>query len=83
MAVIRHEREPLDPRDGIQVSTGQEQPTRLYNNRSPGDPYYPIPRSENTDYTGIPDAGRGDERGDFVGRLATYKYYTGSVSRRR
>jgi len=41
-----------------------------------GDPYYPIPRSENTDlynkYKLLADADPGVH---FVGRLATYKYY--------
>ena len=44
--------------------------------RSEGDPYYPIPRAENTalyqKYQAIADATKGVH---FAGRLATYKYY--------
>lgn len=44
--------------------------------RAEGDPYYPIPRSENAElykqYKALADATPGVH---FVGRLATYKYY--------
>lgn len=44
--------------------------------RAEGDPYYPIPRKENTEvytkYKALADATQGVH---FVGRLATYKYY--------
>ncbi|MEY2830940.1 MAG: hypothetical protein RLZZ574_198, partial [Cyanobacteriota bacterium] len=44
--------------------------------RAEGDPYYPIPRSENAElykqYKDLADATPGVH---FVGRLATYKYY--------
>lgn len=44
--------------------------------RAEGDPYYPIPRSENAElykqYKALADATSGVH---FVGRLATYKYY--------
>jgi len=44
--------------------------------RAEGDPYYPIPRSENAELYGKYKA-LADARPDvhFVGRLATYKYY--------
>jgi UDP-galactopyranose mutase len=44
--------------------------------RAEGDPYYPVPRPENTElykrYKALADASPGVH---FVGRLATYKYY--------
>lgn len=44
--------------------------------RAEGDPYYPVPRPENTDlykkYKALADATPGVH---FVGRLATYRYY--------
>jgi UDP-galactopyranose mutase len=44
--------------------------------RAEGDPYYPIPRPENAEtykkYQALADATIGVE---FVGRLATYRYY--------
>lgn len=44
--------------------------------RAEGDPYYPVPRSENAEiyakYKALADAETGVH---FVGRLATYKYY--------
>ncbi len=44
--------------------------------RGEGDPYYPVPRKENADlygkYKALADA---TPRVNFVGRLATYKYY--------
>jgi UDP-galactopyranose mutase len=59
--------------------TGQEHPktTLVYEHpRADGDPYYPVPRSENaalyTRYKELADATPGVH---FVGRLATYKYY--------
>jgi UDP-galactopyranose mutase len=59
--------------------TGQEHPKTsiVYEYpRAEGDPYYPIPRSENAElykkYKALADATPGVH---FVGRLATYKYY--------
>ena len=59
--------------------TGQVHPrtSLVYEHpRSEGDPYYPIPRSENTEvykqYKVLAEATPGVH---FVGRLATYKYY--------
>lgn len=59
--------------------TGQEHPKTgiVYEYpRAEGDPYYPVPRSENTalykKYQALADATAGVH---FVGRLATYKYY--------
>jgi UDP-galactopyranose mutase len=59
--------------------TGQEHPKTsiVYEYpRAEGDPYYPIPRSENAElykkYKALADA---TPNVHFVGRLATYKYY--------
>jgi UDP-galactopyranose mutase len=59
--------------------TGQEHPKTsiVYEiPRADGDPYYPVPRPENNElyarYKELADATPGV---DFVGRLATYKYY--------
>jgi len=59
--------------------TGQEHPkTRVFYEypRAEGDPYYPVPRPQNTQvykqYKVLADA---TENVHFVGRLATYKYY--------
>jgi UDP-galactopyranose mutase len=59
--------------------TGQEHPKTsvVYEYpRAEGDPYYPVPRPENTQvykqYKVLADA---TENVHFVGRLATYKYY--------
>ncbi len=59
--------------------TGQEHPKTavVYEYpRAEGDPYYPIPRPENAElyrrYAALAEA---TEDVDFVGRLATYKYY--------
>jgi UDP-galactopyranose mutase len=59
--------------------TGQEHPRTTITYEYPsaeGDPYYPIPRSENQElfkrYEALADA-TGDVT--FVGRLATYRYY--------
>jgi UDP-galactopyranose mutase len=59
--------------------TGQEHPrtTRVYEYaRADGDPYYPVPRAENAAlyrrYQELAEATPGVE---FIGRLATYKYY--------
>lgn len=59
--------------------TGQEHPktTLVYEYpRVEGDPYYPVPRPENTEryklYKALADTTPGVH---FVGRLATYKYY--------
>lgn len=41
-----------------------------------GDPYYPVPRPENTDiYKKYQALAEGTDSVHFVGRLATYKYY--------
>lgn len=59
--------------------TGQEHPKTsiVYEfSRAEGDPYYPIPRAENSElyrkYQALADATEGVH---FVGRLATYRYY--------
>jgi UDP-galactopyranose mutase len=59
--------------------TGQEHPKTVLVHEYPraeGDPYYPVPRSENAElykkYKALADA---TTRVHFVGRLATYKYY--------
>ena len=59
--------------------TGQEHPKTSIVYEFPqadGDPYYPVPRSENQDlyrkYKAMANATPGVH---FVGRLATYKYY--------
>jgi UDP-galactopyranose mutase len=59
--------------------TGQSHPTTslVYEYpRADGDPYYPVPRPENTElyrkYEALAEAARNVT---FVGRLATYKYY--------
>ncbi len=59
--------------------TGQEHPQTTITYEYPsaeGDPYYPIPRSENQELFKRYEA-LGDETEDvtFVGRLATYRYY--------
>jgi UDP-galactopyranose mutase len=44
--------------------------------RADGDPYYPIPRDENTAlYRQYQERAAAERRVHFVGRLATYKYY--------
>jgi UDP-galactopyranose mutase len=44
--------------------------------RAEGDPYYPVPRPENTElYKKYKDLADATEGVHFVGRLATYKYY--------
>ncbi len=44
--------------------------------RAQGDPYYPIPRAENTElYKQYKVLAEATEGVHFVGRLATYKYY--------
>ena len=44
--------------------------------RAEGDPYYPIPRAENTElYKQYKVLAEATEGVHFVGRLATYKYY--------
>lgn len=59
--------------------TGQQHPNTSISYEFPcddGDPYYPVPRPENAalykKYQALADRTRGVE---FVGRLATYKYY--------
>lgn len=59
--------------------TGQEHPRTsiVYEYpRAEGDPYYPIPRAENTElYKRYKVLAEATEGVHFVGRLATYKYY--------
>jgi len=59
--------------------TGQEHPrtSMVYEYpRAEGDPYYPIPRVENTElYKQYKVLAEATEGVHFVGRLATYKYY--------
>ncbi|MEP6616459.1 MAG: UDP-galactopyranose mutase, partial [Ginsengibacter sp.] len=59
--------------------TGQKHPktTIVYEYpRAEGDPYYPIPRSENADlYKRYHQLAAGMTNTFFTGRLATYKYY--------
>jgi UDP-galactopyranose mutase len=44
--------------------------------RAEGDPYYPVPRPENMDlYKKYEELAKATEGVQFVGRLATYKYY--------
>jgi UDP-galactopyranose mutase len=59
--------------------TGQSHPktTRVYEYpQAEGDPYYPIPRPENTAlYRKYQELGEATPGVHFVGRLGTYKYY--------
>ena len=58
--------------------TGQEHPKTsiVYEYpRSEGDPYYPIPRSENAEIYAQYQSLASEAGVHFVGRLATYKYY--------
>ena len=59
--------------------TGQEHPKTsiVYEYpRAEGDPYYPVPRPENaTLYTAYKELADATPEVEFVGRLATYKYY--------
>src|SRR5437867_7320332 len=59
--------------------TGQEHPNTSIVHQFPqaeGDPYYPIPRSENAEiYRRYQDLADEAEGVHFVGRLATYRYY--------
>jgi UDP-galactopyranose mutase len=58
--------------------TGQEHPKTsiVYEYpRAEGDPYYPIPRQENSDIYKQYQALANETGVHFVGRLATYKYY--------
>ncbi|MBI3971289.1 MAG: UDP-galactopyranose mutase [Chloroflexi bacterium] len=75
------ERVPYDRITEFKYLTGQEHPKTsiVYEYPHPhvdGDPYYPIPRPENTElyrkYKALADATPGMY---FVGRLATYQYY--------
>jgi UDP-galactopyranose mutase len=44
--------------------------------RAEGDPYYPVPRPDNTDlYKKYQELAKATKGVHFVGRLATYKYY--------
>ena len=80
VAVVNYPNEHLYTRvTEFKYLTGQEHPKTgiVYEYpRAEGDPYYPVPRSENTElykkYKGLADATSGVH---FVGRLATYKYY--------
>lgn len=59
--------------------TGQDHPKTsiVYEHpKAEGDPYYPIPRPENTEiYRRYHALAEGQRSVHFVGRLATYKYY--------
>jgi UDP-galactopyranose mutase len=59
--------------------TGQQHPKTSIIFEFPeadGDPYYPIPRSENAElYKKYQELANGTQGVHFVGRLATYKYY--------
>ncbi|MDZ4874086.1 MAG: UDP-galactopyranose mutase [Chroococcidiopsis cubana SAG 39.79] len=80
VAVVNYPNEHLYTRvTEFKYLTGQEHPKTsiVYEYpRAEGDPYYPVPRSENTalykKYQALADATSGVH---FVGRLATYKYY--------
>ncbi|MGL4622351.1 UDP-galactopyranose mutase [Chroococcidiopsis sp.] len=80
VAVVNYPNEHLYTRvTEFKYLTGQEHPktSLVYEYpRAEGDPYYPVPRSENTalykKYQALADATSGVH---FVGRLATYKYY--------
>jgi UDP-galactopyranose mutase len=80
VAVINYPNEYLYTRvTEFKYLTGQEhhKTTLVYEYpKASGDPYYPIPKSENTElyrkYQMLAAATKGVY---FVGRLATYKYY--------
>jgi len=80
VAVVNYPNEHLYTRvTEFKYLTGQEHPKTgiVYEYpRAEGDPYYPVPRLENTElykkYKELADATSGVH---FVGRLATYKYY--------
>ena len=80
VAVVNYPNEHLYTRvTEFKYLTGQEHPKTgiVYEYpRAEGDPYYPVPRPENTaiykKYQALADATSGVH---FVGRLATYKYY--------
>jgi len=80
VAVVNYPNEHLYTRiTEFKYLTGQEHPKTgiVYEfPRAEGDPYYPVPRSENAElykkYKALADATPGVH---FVGRLATYKYY--------
>ncbi len=79
-AVVNYPNEHLYTRvTEFKYLTGQEHPKTSIVYEFPqaeGDPYYPVPRKENQDlykkYKALADATREVQ---FVGRLATYKYY--------
>ncbi|MDV2991454.1 MAG: UDP-galactopyranose mutase [Chroococcidiopsis sp. SAG 2025] len=80
VAVVNYPNEHLYTRvTEFKYLTGQEHPKTgiVYEfPRAQGDPYYPVPRSENAElykkYKALADA---TPEVHFVGRLATYKYY--------
>jgi UDP-galactopyranose mutase len=80
VAVVNYPNEHLYTRvTEFKYLTGQEHPKTgiVYEfPRAEGDPYYPVPRSENAElykkYKALADA---TPEVHFVGRLATYKYY--------
>lgn len=80
VAVVNYPNEHLYTRvTEFKYLTGQEHPKTgiVYEYpRAEGDPYYPVPRSENAElykkYKALADA---TSQVHFVGRLATYKYY--------
>jgi UDP-galactopyranose mutase len=80
VAVVNYPNEHLYTRiTEFKYLTGQEHPKTgiVYEfPRAEGDPYYPVPRPENAElykkYKALADA---LPEVNFVGRLATYKYY--------
>ena len=80
VAVINYPNENLYTRvTEFKYLTGQEhsKTSIVYEYpRASGDPYYPIPRSENTEiYRKYQMLATATQNVHFVGRLATYKYY--------
>jgi UDP-galactopyranose mutase len=80
VAVVNYPNEHLYTRvTEFKHLTGQQHPksTLVYEYpRSEGDPYYPVPRAENTEiYKKYQELAEARSDVHFVGRLATYKYY--------
>jgi UDP-galactopyranose mutase len=80
VAVINYPNENLYTRvTEFKYLTGQEHPktSLVYEYpKASGDPYYPIPRSENNElYRKYQMLAAATQNVHFVGRLATYKYY--------
>lgn len=80
VAVVNYPNQQLYTRvTEFKYLTGQEHPKTsvVYEYpRAEGDPYYPVPRSENAElYKKYKDLADATPDVHFVGRLATYKYY--------